>query len=175
MSKRSTVTVRERPVSDVSTAAGTFKVHGETIAQETNARIEIVDLTDRVTALVRSLHMKEGLVSIFSMHTTCTVFINEFQQALLADMKTFLEKIVSADAGWLHNDPAHSDCDRSNADLDKVQSFHRFERWSERITYSVFDRRSIDASDRRRRIGDFLGATRRRYHHPGKGQRSMRQ
>ena len=53
MSRRSTVTVRERPVADVITAAGTFKVHGETIAQETNARIEIVDLTDRVTALVR--------------------------------------------------------------------------------------------------------------------------
>jgi secondary thiamine-phosphate synthase enzyme len=116
MSRRSTVTVRERPVSDVITAAGTFKVHGETIAQSTNARIEIFDLTDRVTTLVRNLHMKEGLVSIFSMHTTCTVFINEFQQALLADMKTFLEKIVSADAGWLHNDPAHSDCDRGNAD-----------------------------------------------------------
>jgi len=116
MSRRSTVTVRERPVSNVTTAAGTFKVHGETIAQSTNERIEIVDLTDRVTALVRTLHVKEGLVSIFSMHTTCTVFINEFQQALLADMKTFLEKVVSADAGWLHNDPAHSDCDRMNAD-----------------------------------------------------------
>ena len=29
---------------------------------------------------------------------------------------TFLEQIVPRDAEWLHNDPAHSDCDRLNAD-----------------------------------------------------------
>jgi secondary thiamine-phosphate synthase enzyme len=27
-----------------------------------------------------------------------------------------LEEIVNRDAGWMHNDPAHSDCDRGNAD-----------------------------------------------------------
>ncbi len=31
-------------------------------------------------------------------------------------MKTFLERIVDPHAKWLHNDPAHSDCDRTNAD-----------------------------------------------------------
>ncbi len=50
------------------------------------------------------------------MHTTCTVVINEFQPALLVDFKTFLEEVVSEDAHWRHNDPAHSDCDRQNAD-----------------------------------------------------------
>ena len=34
----------------------------------------------------------------------------------VADIKTFLEHIVARDAEWLHNDPAHSDCDRMNAD-----------------------------------------------------------
>jgi secondary thiamine-phosphate synthase enzyme len=42
--------------------------------------------------------------------------VNEFQAALAADFKTFLEQIVSRDAGWRHNDPAHSDCERMNAD-----------------------------------------------------------
>jgi secondary thiamine-phosphate synthase enzyme len=50
------------------------------------------------------------------MHTTCTVLINEFQPALLADFKTFLEDLASADVSWRHNDPQHSDCDRQNAD-----------------------------------------------------------
>jgi secondary thiamine-phosphate synthase enzyme len=42
--------------------------------------------------------------------------INEFQRALLADITRILEELVTRDAGWMHNDPAHSDCDRSNAD-----------------------------------------------------------
>ena len=50
------------------------------------------------------------------MHTTCTLFINEFQTALLADIKRLLEQIVASDANYLHNDPEHSDCDRMNAD-----------------------------------------------------------
>jgi len=50
------------------------------------------------------------------MHTTCALFINEFQVALLADIKRFLEQMVARDAEWMHNDPEHSDCDRMNAD-----------------------------------------------------------
>jgi len=50
------------------------------------------------------------------MHTTCTLFINEFQTALLSDIKRFLEQMVARDAEYMHNDPNHSDCDRMNAD-----------------------------------------------------------
>jgi secondary thiamine-phosphate synthase enzyme len=44
------------------------------------------------------------------------VFINETQKALHADIKSFLEQTVERHAAWKHNDPAHSDCDRRNAD-----------------------------------------------------------
>ena len=116
MSKSSTVTVREQPIKEVTSVAGAMKVHGEILTVETNQRIELIDLTERVMTAVRGLGVKEGIVSLFSMHTTCTVFINEFQAALVSDMKTFLEQIVDRDAEWRHNDPAHSDCDRFNAD-----------------------------------------------------------
>jgi len=55
-------------------------------------------------------------VSLWSMHTTCALFINEFQTALLTDIRRFLERLVARDASYVHNDPAHSDCDRMNAD-----------------------------------------------------------
>lgn len=117
MSKQSTVTVRTTPVADVSTAtAGSLTVHGETLLIETDERIELVDLTDRLLALVRRLPVREGIVSLWSMHTTCAVFINEAQAALHADIKRLLEEMVARDADYLHNDPAHSDCDRMNAD-----------------------------------------------------------
>jgi secondary thiamine-phosphate synthase enzyme len=67
-------------------------------------------------AHVRRLGVAEGLVHLFSLHTTCSVFVNEAQSALLADIRHFLEHTVARDAVWKHNDPEHSDCDRFNAD-----------------------------------------------------------
>jgi len=117
MSKSSTVTVREVPVAEVTTvSAAGLTIHGETFVIETDDRVELVDLTERIMELVRNLSIREGIVSLWSMHTTCTLFINEFQTALLSDIKAFLEKMVARDDNWLHNDPDHSDCDRMNAD-----------------------------------------------------------
>ena len=116
MSKSSTVTARAQPVSGAMSISGLLRAHGEIFSVQTSKRIEVVDLTDRVMTLVRPVGVTEGLVNLFSLHTTCSVFINEFQNALLADIKKFLEHVVARDAEWLHNDPAHSDCDRMNAD-----------------------------------------------------------
>jgi len=117
MSKSSTVTARQTPVQDVASAnAGGLTIHGETFVVQTEQRIELVDLTSRVMEFVRRFNIREGLVSLWSMHTTCALFINEFQTALLSDIKRFLEQMVARDAEWLHNNPEHSDCDRMNAD-----------------------------------------------------------
>src|SRR2546428_13623012 len=117
MSKSSTVTIRERPVQEVASAkAGGLTIHGETFMVQTDQRIELVDLTNRVMEYVRRFNIREGLVCLWAMHTTCALFINEFQTALLSDIKRFLENMVARDAQYLHNDPDHSDCDRMNAD-----------------------------------------------------------
>ena len=117
MSKSSTVTVREKPIEDVASAkAGGLTIHGETIVISTDQRVELVDLTKQIMEFARKFNIKEGLVSLWSMHTTCSLFINEFQTALLTDIKRFLEQMVARDAEWLHNNPDHSDCDRFNAD-----------------------------------------------------------
>jgi len=117
MSKSSTVTVRERPVEEVAAVhTGNLTIHGETIVVSTDGRIELVDLTKQVMEFVKRFNIREGLVSLWSMHTTCSLFINEFQTALLADIRRFLEQMVARDADWMHNDPNHSDCDRMNAD-----------------------------------------------------------
>jgi secondary thiamine-phosphate synthase enzyme len=117
MSKSSTVTVREAPLDGVSTASvNGLTIHGETFVIDTDDRIQLVDLTERIMGFVRRLRVREGVVSLWSLHTTCAVFINEFQTALLSDIKRFLEMMVARDAEWNHNNPEHSDCDRMNAD-----------------------------------------------------------
>jgi secondary thiamine-phosphate synthase enzyme len=117
MSKSSTVTTRDTPIANVTRAtSGSLTIHGETLTVETDERIELVDLTDRLMALARQQGVREGFLNIWSLHTTCALFINEFQTALLADIKQFLEHVVNRDAEWQHNDPQYSDCDRMNAD-----------------------------------------------------------
>ncbi|HMF95018.1 MAG TPA: secondary thiamine-phosphate synthase enzyme YjbQ [Vicinamibacterales bacterium] len=117
MSKSSTITVRDKPVERVASAnAGGLTIHGETFVVQTDQRVEVIDLTGRVMEFVRRFNISEGLVSLWSMHTTCTLFINEYQVALLTDIKRFLEQMVARDAEYMHNDPKLSDCDRMNAD-----------------------------------------------------------
>jgi secondary thiamine-phosphate synthase enzyme len=116
MRKSSTVTARAQPVAKELSVSGPLRVHGETFVVDTTERVEILDVTERVMAIVRQAAIAEGLVNLFSTHTTSTLFINEFQSALVADIKTFLEQMVARDANWRHNDPRHSDCDRMNAD-----------------------------------------------------------
>jgi secondary thiamine-phosphate synthase enzyme len=115
MSKASRVTTRVAPVQGAS-VSGVMVVRAETMTVQTEARIELVDITEQLGGFVESVGVREGILSVWSLHTTCAVFINESQLALHADIKTALENMIARDAEWMHNDPDHSDCDRFNAD-----------------------------------------------------------
>src|SRR5882672_3888694 len=56
-----------------------------------------------------------GIALINTLHTTCAVFINEFQSALIDDLKGLVEKLVPERHGYRHDDPRFSDCERGNA------------------------------------------------------------
>jgi secondary thiamine-phosphate synthase enzyme len=116
MSKSSIVTTRAASGDGMPAAAGSLAVRAETITVETADRIQLTDITSHVATFVKASGVRDGIVSLWSMHTTCAVFINETQKALHEDIKRFLEHMVARDAQWMHNDPDHSDCDRMNAD-----------------------------------------------------------
>jgi secondary thiamine-phosphate synthase enzyme len=116
MTKSSRVTVRQAPVQPSSASGGTLIVRGESISLQSTERLELIDVTEALEAFVARAGVAEGVLSVWSMHTTCAVFINESQRALHADIRRALEQIVDRHTDWMHNDPAHSDCDRCNAD-----------------------------------------------------------
>ena len=115
MSKSSSLTVRGTPVQAAS-VSGPLVVHADSLLVETDCRIQLVDITDVVMDLIRRSGVREGMASLWSMHTTCALIINEAQKALHADITRVLEQMIERDAEWMHNDPQHSDCDRMNAD-----------------------------------------------------------
>ena len=93
----------------------TVRVVTETLRLVTDKRLELYNLTEKVADIVKRHDIKDGMVLLSSLHTTVALFVNEWQLALLQDMKSMLDKVVSPNDGWKHNDPQFSDCDRRNA------------------------------------------------------------
>jgi secondary thiamine-phosphate synthase enzyme len=93
-----------------------FRLRAETLTVSTRERLELINITERLAEQVRLSGVREGFALVTSLHTTLALFINEYQAALLDDIRSFLEESVVRERYYKHNDPAHSDCDRSNAD-----------------------------------------------------------
>ena len=93
-----------------------LRLRAETLTVSTRERLELINITDRLAEQVRRSGVRDGLALVNSLHTTLALFINEFQPALLDDMRNFLEQTVVRGQYYKHNDPQFSDCDRLNAD-----------------------------------------------------------
>lgn len=95
---------------------GMVKVFSKTFLVKTNERTELVNLTEEIRRMFEATGVVDGYIQVSSLHTTAGLFINEWQDALLVDIKSMLEQIVPRENYYKHNDPEHSDCDRHNAD-----------------------------------------------------------
>jgi secondary thiamine-phosphate synthase enzyme len=93
-----------------------FKMFNRIVDWITNDRMQLINVTDRINEIVRKSGIRDGIVHLQSLHTTTAVFINEWQDALLHDVRNFLDDLVNREHTWRHNDPNFSDCERRNAD-----------------------------------------------------------
>ena len=91
------------------------RVHRQTITVCSDEHVQVVDLTKQIRDIVRAVDVSDGLLLVNSLHTTCALFVNEFQGALVEDLKTMLDRLVADDGGYKHDDPRFSDCERGNA------------------------------------------------------------
>jgi secondary thiamine-phosphate synthase enzyme len=92
-----------------SSPQNSYKVYNRIIDWISKERMELSNV-------VRKSGIKDGMVHLQTLHTTTAVFINEWQDALLHDVKVFFEKVVDREEYYRHNDPEFSDCERQNAD-----------------------------------------------------------
>jgi secondary thiamine-phosphate synthase enzyme len=105
-----------QPAPAQSLSASGYKVFNRIVDWITNDRLQLLNITDRINEIVRKSGVRDGLVHLQSLHTTSAVFINEWQDALLHDVRSFFEQLVDRDEYYRHNDPKYSDCERRNAD-----------------------------------------------------------
>jgi secondary thiamine-phosphate synthase enzyme len=92
-----------------------MKVFSTTFTVTTEECTEIADITEQVRNALRQFPVQTGIALVNTMHTTCALFMNEFQAALIDDLKNMLERLVPGRGGYRHDDPRYSDCERGNA------------------------------------------------------------
>lgn len=109
-------TVRQQPISATADAAGSLVVRAESLPISSQSRLQITDVTDAVMAAVTRLGVREGTVTVQSLHTTCAVVVNESQDALQEDFLAYIATLVDPGTSWKHDDERLSDCDRRNTD-----------------------------------------------------------
>ena len=70
----------------------------------THEPIQFVDITNQVVDLVRAAGLANGVVTVFSRHTTAAISIQEDEPLLLEDLRHFLGRVAPAQAHYRHND-----------------------------------------------------------------------
>ena len=74
-----------------------------TIEVRTEAREELVEITDRVQSAIRESGIDEGVCVLWSTHTTAGLTVNEAADAAVArDIETWLAERAPRDAGYRH-------------------------------------------------------------------------
>lgn len=70
---------------------------------QTSTQTELIDITDRVRAIVKESGIKDGLCVISTRHTTSGIIINENERGLRKDIVDMLEELVPENKQYAHN------------------------------------------------------------------------
>jgi len=67
---------------------------------DTNKQFEIIDITSRINELI---DINEGIISIFSKHSTSAIVVNENERGLLDDLEFTLENLITDKYSYSHD------------------------------------------------------------------------
>lgn len=70
----------------------------------TSIPFEVIDITAYVRDLIKDSGIKEGMVTITSLHTTCALSVNENEARLFDDIRAFFLRLAPPDGAYKHND-----------------------------------------------------------------------
>jgi secondary thiamine-phosphate synthase enzyme len=83
---------------------GPVRVARSILRYRTVHPLQFIDVTDDVKQVVAASGITEGSVTVFSMHTTAAIKINEHEPELLKDLARLLASFAPDDRPYFHND-----------------------------------------------------------------------
>ena len=75
----------------------------EHISVSTRGNVDILDITDDVSRLLRKSNFKSGIVTVFVHGSTAALTTIEYEPGLIEDMKRMLEQVVPQGIEYKHN------------------------------------------------------------------------
>jgi len=72
----------------------------ETLTLNTNRKFEIIDVTSQINDLI---DIDNGIISIFSRHSTTAIVVNENEQGLLNDLEFTLDNLIDDKFTYQHD------------------------------------------------------------------------
>ncbi|AXV36981.1 MAG: secondary thiamine-phosphate synthase enzyme YjbQ [Methanobacteriaceae archaeon] len=70
---------------------------------KTSRRVEIVDITRDLNELIKSNNFKNGIIDIFTRHSTSAIAINENESGLVNDFQNTLESVIPTGNNYKHD------------------------------------------------------------------------
>lgn len=80
-----------------------MKVHTEKIELLSERQTELMNVTDLVAETVAKSGVRDGVLHIYTTHTTSALTINENEAGLERDVVTFLKSLVKEDGDYYHH------------------------------------------------------------------------
>lgn len=66
-------------------------------------RTEIIDITLKIQAAIVKSKIKDGIINIFSKHSTSAIVVNENEEGLLSDFERILNDIIPSENNYKHD------------------------------------------------------------------------
>ncbi|MGE5693111.1 MAG: YjbQ family protein, partial [Candidatus Zixiibacteriota bacterium] len=80
-----------------------MKSHTEYLWFNTPKKREFVNITDKVEGAVAKSKVQEGFVLVSAMHITASVYVNDAEEGLIADIEEWLEKLCPSGVNYRHH------------------------------------------------------------------------
>lgn len=81
-----------------------MQIKNTTFELKTNDYLEFRDITEEVEKFVKETEIKNGMILVYSMHTTLAVCINEHEKGIFGDFKDLMCKLIPKNCYYRHND-----------------------------------------------------------------------
>jgi secondary thiamine-phosphate synthase enzyme len=88
-----------------------MKVHTRYLTFNTPKRRDYLNITDQVARAVDESGISEGLALVSAMHITASVYVNDAEDGLIADIEEWLEKLAPMRPDYRHHQTGEDNAD----------------------------------------------------------------
>ncbi len=80
-----------------------MKIINDSIKISTQGNPDLIDITGRITDILKSSKIKKGIVTVFVVGSTAAITTFEFETGLIKDIRDLYEKLIPSNKHYSHD------------------------------------------------------------------------